>query len=72
MTTTTDPRYTQAGYITVRKSWQDHIEMFGLTKCRERCLTDAFQLWVTNAPQIVADDDWVDAAGEWHRTHLAA
>lgn len=66
-----DPRYTQANYATVRQSWQDLIEMFGLTEYRAPRLTAAYQLWATNAPEYADSDDWLDAAQEWHRTYLA-
>lgn len=71
MTTTTDPRYTQAGYDAVRKSWQDLIEMFGLTKYRALRLAAAYQLWADNAPEYANKDDWTVAADEWQRTYLA-
>ncbi|MFE9777735.1 hypothetical protein ACFYPA_06210 [Streptomyces sp. NPDC005775] len=65
-----DPRYTQAGYVAVRKSWQDLIEMFGLTEYRARTLNAAYQLWALNAPEYAAGDDWTVAADKWQRIYL--
>ncbi|WP_328903278.1 hypothetical protein OHR86_28155 [Streptomyces sp. NBC_00441] len=64
-------RYTQARYDTVRRSWQDLIEMFGLTQYNAKPLAKAYQLWADNAPEYAAGDDWTAAADDWHRTYLA-
>lgn len=66
-----DPRYTQASYAIVRQSWQDLIEMFGLTEYRAPRLAAAYQLWAVNAPEYADGDDWTVAAAEWQRTYLA-
>ena len=71
MTTATDPRYTQAGYHLARQSWQDLIEMFGLNDYRLKRMQAAYALWVAGGPDFADDDDWLDAAQEWHRTYLA-
>ena len=71
MNSQTTTRYTQANYAAVRQSWQDLVEMFGLTEYRAPRLTAAYQLWAANAPEYADSDDWLDAAQEWHRTYLA-
>jgi len=63
--------YTAANYAIARQSWQDLVEMFGLTEYRAPRMNAAYQLWATNAPECTAGDDWSEAAQEWHRTYLA-
>ncbi|MEU9849312.1 hypothetical protein [Streptomyces sp. NPDC047985] len=67
----TDRRYSRASYDVSRKSWQDHIEMFGLTRYNMPRLQAAYALWEASRPEFTDGDNWLTAAEEWQHTYLA-
>lgn len=59
--------HSKAGYESVRRSWMRHVEQWGITMF-DGTMAGVIAMWQEARPDLIAGDDWREAAEKLHRT----